>query len=222
MRRFKPLALVFYVGVLSAPLRGRCEGPPKKPPSRNYKQLVAQLVSPNRKATTDVDFVRFPAGYDVKAQDRIDSVRKVLQDNFEAALPSLINALDDDRYCMTIDWADGDAYYNKSVSDICRDILASQLEVYRDKIRFGGPTHWHRYDYGPISKEWWQKRKNRSLAELQVEAIDWAIKRREAAREKERRKEELAALRKLRDGIARSEKPAKPRGMLRMVVIDKG
>jgi hypothetical protein len=125
---------------------------------------------------------------------------------------------------MTIDWAEGDAYYNYSVGDVCRDVIASQLEVYRNKINFFGPHDWHRYDYRPITKEWYRDRKEQSLAELQIEAIDWAIKKREAEpKDKvgEERENEIAELQKLRGEIAKSGKPAKSNGMLRMITPHK-
>ena len=131
--------------------------------SKKYADLISQLVSPNKEPITGDESVRFPAGYDVKAQQRVEAARQALYDNFEDALPYLVEALNDTRYSMTVDWADGDAYPNYSVGKTCRHIIASQLEIYRDKIKFSGPQHWHRYDYAPISKEWRQKRKGRSL-----------------------------------------------------------
>lgn len=190
---------------------------------RDCAELIQQLASSNEKPTTKRpprSTVIFPVGYDMKAQQRIIEVRQTLCDHFEEALPFLVAALEDDRYSMTISWADGDAYYNYSVGSVCRNIIAANLEVYRSSIRFSGPQHWNRYNYGPISEEWWQSRKGRSLAELQVEAIDWAIEQLEAELQNEAReggKAELTKLRTLRIEIAESGKPAKAKGMLRAV-----
>jgi hypothetical protein len=203
------------------------DGPAKGGLARKYRALVQQLVSPNKGPITengDGGSVRFPTGYDVKAQRRIEAARQVLHDNFEESLPYLVEALDDERYCMTIDWAEGDAYYNFSVGDICRNVIAANLEVYRDAIVFSDAPHWNRYNYTAISKSWWQARKGRTLAELQIEAIDWAIARRRAEPESqisERRKDELPALQKLRAEIAKSGKPAKSRRMHRMVTTNR-
>jgi hypothetical protein len=200
---------------------GWSDGPSKDGRTKKYAELVAQLVSPNKEPVTaneDEGSVKFPKEYDRAAQRRIDRARMALQDEIEDALPYLIDALEDERYCMTINWGEGSKYYNYSVGEICKDLIASRLEIYREKMQFSLPR-WHEYDY-PVSKAWWKKRKNRSLVELQVEAIDWAIKRRKAEAEKERREEELAALRKLRERIAKSGKPAKGNRMLPMVVID--
>src|SRR5262245_13088277 len=197
--------------------------------NNRYTELISQLVSPNEKPTTKNgadSSVKFPVSYDVKAQKRIEAARQALYDDLENALPYLARALDDKRYSMTINWADGDAYYNKSVGDICLNVIEAQLEVYRDKIRFGGPGQWNRYTF-PITREWLEKRKGRSLAELQVEAVQWAIDRsKELSNDKfaalDLSDEEIAELQKLRDTIAKSGKPVKRQrgGMLKMVTRD--
>jgi hypothetical protein len=131
------LSLVHQSGAVEASLKDKT--------AKKYVDLIAQLVGPNKAPSITYNFdeasVKFPRGYDVKAQERIKAARQSLQDNLEEALPYLVKALNDERYCMTIDWADGDAYYNKSVGDICRNVIASQLEVYRDTIRFEDAVH---------------------------------------------------------------------------------
>jgi hypothetical protein len=102
-------------------------------------------------------------------------------------------------------------------------VIATQLEVYRDRIWFSGPQHWHRYTY-PISKKWWEARRGRSLAELQVEAIDWAIAQRmaePAETVRAERADEVSNLRQLREEIAKSGKPAKPSRLQRMETWDR-
>ena len=229
MSRVLELTLALGAGLLLAfSNRGIADQPLSKDKLANkYRELVGTLVSPNKMPITrnaSGGSVKFPAGYDVRAQNRIKAARQVLHDNFDEALPFLIDAIDDDHYCMTIDWAEGDAYYNYAVGRVCRDVIASKLEVYRNEIKFMGPQHWHRYDYGPITKEWWRARTGRSLAELQVEAIDWAIEQRKAEpkdKVREDRLNEIADLQKLRNEIAKSGKPAKPSGMLPMVTSDR-
>src|SRR5262245_11131841 len=175
------------------------DAPPKGKSPANYAELVSQLASPNGKPMTDNgadSSVRFPANYDVAAQKRIEAARQVLHDDIENALPYLVGALDDERYCMTINWMGGDAYYNYSVGRICENVIVSHLEVYREIISFSGPGHWKRYNL-PISKQWWETRKSRRMADLQVEAIDWGIEQRKAESKdniREGRENELAEL----------------------------
>jgi hypothetical protein len=229
MSRALKRTLALSAGLLLAfSNRGIGDQPLSKDKMANkYRDLVKTLVSLNKKPTTRNEAegsVKFPPEYNVEAQKRIGAARQVLHDNFEESLPFLIDALDDDRYCMTINWADGDAYYNYSVGRVCRNVIASKLEVYRTTISFMGPQHWHRYDYRPITKEWWRVRKGRSLAELQVEAIDWAIQQRKTEPKetiREDRLNEIAKLQKLRNEIAKSGKPARASGMLPMVTSDR-
>jgi hypothetical protein len=199
--------------------------PSKQNAALNYEKLISQLVSPNKESITvngGRSSATFPIGYDAEAQKRIAEVRQVLFDNIEDSLPSLVGALDDDRYCMTINWIGGDYFYNYSVGKICKDIIASHLEVYRVAISFEHEGHWNRYNY-PISKKWWEERKGRRLSALQIDAIDWAIERRKAEPVefvREGRENEVAELVKLRETIAKSGKPAASRKMLRMVTRD--
>lgn len=229
MARTAPTSLVLSVGLClsAAHFCGSAEPEAKDAAAKKYRALVQQLVSPNVKPITTHDgdaAVRLPKGYDVAAQERIKAARQTLYDEVEEALPYLVEALDDKRYCMTIDWAEGDAYYNLSVGDICRHIIACQLEVYRDEIAFGDPQHWNRYNYKPLSREWWEARRDRNLADLQVEAIEWALEQRRAEPKEtvgEGREDEIAQLQRLRDKIATSGKPAKGQKMLRMVTKDR-
>lgn len=222
--------LLLSVCLFFSPTR-QSVGDEPSPPSKEtqkYRQLVQQLASPNKQPKTQNrsdSAVRFPEGYDKKAQQRVAVARNTLHDNLEAALPALVEGLDDHRYSMTIDWADGDAYYNRSVGTICRSIIESNLEVYRDKMSFTGPSHWNAYRYKVISEEWYRTRQGRTLAELQIEAIDWAIKKRmEESPEdiQDSRKNEVANLQKLRDEIAKTNKPAKPQRLAPMVTSNHG
>lgn len=216
------LAAFVWVGFASS---APCAEPaPEVPSAEKYRKLIRELVSPNKEPMTrnrSSGAVKFPEDYDVEAQKRIEATRIALRDNFESALPYLVDALNDDRYCMTIDFAEGQAYYNFSVGEICRDVIASQLEVYRGTLRFSDVRHWHQYNY-PVSKEWLETRKGRGLVELQVEAIDWAISRRHNEASGEDAMNQVVETRKLRDTISTTRKPAPPRRMLPMVTSNRG
>jgi hypothetical protein len=195
---------------------------------KKYTDLIEQLASPNQKPVPSHrgvwGSVKFPKGYDIAAQNRIYDTRQLLLDHFEEALPFLVDALDDDRYCMTIDWAGGWAYYNFSIGNICYDLIDSHLEAYREVMTFYGPECWRLYNYPRFSKDWFKARKGRSLVQLQIEAINWAIERRGAERGDcldDDRMNEVSDLQKLRDGIARSRRPVRSLGLLHMVTSDK-
>ena len=220
---FLPLTTAIVFLSISANVSLAGDSPSTENLDKKYRALVEQLVSPNPAPTTHVDGqptkVLFPKNYDVEAQKRMAAARMALYANMREALPYLIDALDDKRYCMTINWADGDGYYNESVGDICREVIASHLEVYRKELNFTGPQHWHHYTYPDISRKWFENRKTRNLAELQLEAIDWAIQRRreEAGRyEREGRKDEVDRLRKMRKALQQSGTALPANGLLPM------
>jgi hypothetical protein len=181
MPRFNPYLICFVLMILGLSKGSVGKEPPsKKNEEKKFSALISQLVSPNQKPETQNggdSHVKFPRGYDVEAQRRVEAARHDLYDDIEIALPYLVEALDNERYCMTINWGEGDAYYNRSVGSVCRDVITSQLEVYRDIISYSGPREWNNDNY-PVSKKWWQNRKDYTLLQLQVDAIDWAIERR--------------------------------------------
>jgi hypothetical protein len=189
-----------------------------------YSDLVQQLVSPNtapeRGSRGGEPWVKFSKDYDVAAQRRVGEARTQLHDNIQEALPYLVEALDDKRYCMTVSIGEGDSFPNQSVGATCREVIASHLEVYREKIRFSAPQQWNHYSYTPISKEWWAQRKDLSLVDLQIEAIDWAIDRITAdtktTKPPEEREAEIEALKLLRDDLKTSNVPAKALRLLPM------
>jgi hypothetical protein len=190
------------------------EKEPSPESARRHKTLIDQLASPNSKPQTHVNGkpykVRFPADYDVEAQERVDEARQSLNRDVAEALPYLVEALEDKRYSMTINWGEGDGYYNKTVGDICSEVIASNLEVYRSEITFLGPQHWHQYTYPNVNRDWLSKQGNRTLAELQLEAIDWAIDQRvkENGRyAREDRTNEAQKLREMREKLNDSKTP---------------
>ena len=169
--------------------------------------------------------VTFPENYDHKAQQQVAAARKELYENCDKALPALVEVLDDKRYCMTIRPVDGDNFYNHSVGQIVRQVIAANLEVYRSHLRFSKPR-WNKYTF-PVSKEWGQLHKSLPLEKLQVEAIDWAIgmvktEIKEAGETQQAElTKELIALEKLRNEISQSGKPVKRGNMFPMVTKDR-
>lgn len=188
-----------------------------------YKAMIDQLASPNAKPKTHINGkpykVRFPADYDDKSQELVDEARRSLNRDIAKALPFLIDGLNDKRYSMTIRWGEGDAYYNKTVGEICSEIISANLEVYRKEITFLGPQHWHQYTFPNVNKEWLAKNSSRTLIEMQLEAIDWAIEQRakENGRiDREDRAQEPKKLQAMRDKLKESKEPLPGSGLLPM------
>jgi hypothetical protein len=171
---------------------------PARNAERNYRKLVEGLVSPNRSfRIVDKDdstaAISIPPNYDWEAQKRIDENRKLLSAHVEEALPFLVEGCTDSRYSLSQRWAE-DYVINSSVGDVCGDVIARYVEVFREYMSFSDPVEWHQYNFVPhLSKtidphvngmqekefrDWWRQRKDKSLRDLQIEAFDWAIEKR--------------------------------------------
>ena len=82
--------------------------------------------------------------------------------------------------------------------------------MYRKEITFLGPQHWHEYTFPNVNKEWLSKDGGRTLIEMQLEAIDWAIEQRakENGRiDREDREQEPKKLQAMRDRLKESKEP---------------
>jgi hypothetical protein len=159
---------------------------------RDYRELVKGLVSSNKPIKYDHEYhLTFPPDYDGKAQVRIEKNRRVLYEHCDEALPFLIEGCTDPRYSLT--WKSDSYADNSCVGEVCLEIVAAHLEVYRKHMSLGTKTEYYAYRFVPritaIGEEvtaekkkeiedWWRGRKGKTLLELQIEAFDWAIKKR--------------------------------------------
>jgi hypothetical protein len=164
----------------------------------DYRKLVAGLVSPNQPPECEFDGpgIAVPPKYDWKAQGQIEKNRRVLYEHCKEAVPFLIEACTDDRYSLTSRWSEDDVFYNRCVGEVCLIIIEKNVEQFREFMEFADPGEWHDYDFVPhlnsaIGKgvtserkkeiqDWWRSRKQESLRELQIEAFDWAVRKRSA------------------------------------------
>ena len=190
----------------------------------NYRELVAGLVSPNRPIKCDSrnQTISIPPDYDWKAQERIERNRKILFEHCAEALPFLIEGCTDSRYSLISKWSEDEDYYSWSVGQVCSEIIARHVEVFRDHIRFTLPR-WHQYSFVPRPhgnmtkkdkkeiQEWWRGRKGMSLQELQLAGFDWAIEKRKKelagsadAESKKEGSDELKSLVSARDKLKQS------------------
>ena len=121
----------------------------------------------------------YPANYDDAAEERVMAARDAILERGVAAFPDLIRHIDDERYSYT---TRGDPEHI-SVGKMCHFIMSAQVEVYHGFTSFGpgrvGPT------FVPRSKreaeEWWKQRRDKTLRDLQLEAVSLAL---DAARKK--------------------------------------
>src|SRR5262249_49951567 len=109
----------------------------------------------------------------------ITSAYKALSDNIDVTLPILAKNVNDKRFSFVCTSTSG-AIINKSVGEACVDIIISHVEVYREHLTKG--------DFAGVPRcpsfirecggfeEWWKSRKGKSLAELQLEGIEWVLR----------------------------------------------
>ena len=159
---------------------------------RDYRKLVEGLVSPNKPIEVyDENSLRYPPNYDLKSQELIERNRQILYEHCEAALPFLIERSTDSRYALT--WLSDSYAESISVGEVCLQIVASHLEVYRKYMpslatkkrfstynfvpRIGGIDEQVTEEQEKENEVWWRGRKGKTLLELQIEALDWAIEK---------------------------------------------
>jgi hypothetical protein len=180
------------------------------------ERLVKQLVYPG-KPPFKGRYV-FPEQVDQEAisarQEKIKSAHDRLSDNIEVALPILVKHTGDDRFSYVFeDVGTSGVIVKTSVGHACYGIITAHVEVYR--------RHVTRRDFSEIPRcpsfidacggldRWWKTRKDRTLAELQLEGIEWALRQKKpklfkSAEEWAKAKKDLE---KMARGIRAANKP---------------
>ena len=151
------------------------------------EQLIEQLASPNKPPLiSDFGDVSYPPSYDKKAQDRVSAAFKRLFELGKPTFPCLLKHLDDTRYSLTKeDEIEGD-WHNYHVGRLCRAIFLSHLQPYGDYYARGKgdprdhprrPSYFKHYQLSnpAAAEKWWKARKNKTMVELQIEALEWVI-----------------------------------------------
>ena len=148
------------------------------------RQLVARLVNPDKPPFTENFVLKLPKGVDAQTlrrkQAKITAAYQKLSDNIEVALPVLLQEVDDERFSFVYTSTSG-AITTQSVGGACCDIIAAHIEEYRQHVTrgdFAGVPRCPSFiwdECGGIEK-WWKSRKDKSLADLQLEAIEWVLR----------------------------------------------
>jgi hypothetical protein len=181
------------------------------------EKLVKDLAYPGKPPFKE-DYV-FPGKLDEAAmegkQKKIKAAYDQLSDNIEVALPILVKHSDDERLSYVFeDTGTSGVYAKASVGDACRRIIEAHVEVYR--------RHATRLDFASVPRcpsfindhcgginKWWKRRKDRTLADLQLEGIEWALRQKKPRLFESKREwaEAKKALEKMAEGIRASGKP---------------
>jgi hypothetical protein len=123
----------------------------------------------------------FDTKYDWSEDRRVWGAIPVLVRNAENAWSELVRHLDDRRYCTTSETMNGFTY-NRTVGDICREIVGRNLsEAYYRNMLPESELLYARLRLPEIArsekalKSWCEERSKKSLYELQIEMCQWAI-----------------------------------------------
>jgi hypothetical protein len=189
--------------------------------------LTSKNPAPTKKKITE--WVP-PKGYDTKAQAAVYLAIQGLLTDGSTAFDTLLAHFNDERYSFSVE---GDQeVHNVSVGEVCRVIMVRTIQCADYEIEILTPDQLDIYigrtAKGDLAK-WWKANKHRPFWEIQVEALDDAIKFMESVdrlkcrkihREAERlppqkfeevRKENLRKLKARRDAIASFEEPHRPK-----------
>ena len=190
-------------------------------PVDEIAKLVEQLVSPNPVPEPRGFSVSYPDGFDRVAQKQVFETWKRLMSIGLPAFPSLIEHLDDERYCFTGEgahnkqnWTVGQALttFSRQPATI-RGGRASgngTMELAKGRGRNYRPSYAGKHGLKNVesAKEWWSTRKDKSLLELQVESIKWTID--EEAKNPAFSDEEREYMAKCLKEVLASDKPLRP------------
>jgi hypothetical protein len=190
--------------------------PTKKLTEQEIKAMVDNLVSPNPKPSTGGDDYSLPTGFDREKQKLVRKAVGDLKGLETRIFPYLIDRWDDDHYCITVSHGLSGAYHNQSVGETCRMIIFDQIQPYGSWHGFADPAGlklaWrptypnHFLASKENAKKWYKQHKNKTLFEIQLEALDWVIGE-EAEDSKKYPKEERELLQKIRNDLLQSKKP---------------
>jgi hypothetical protein len=151
---------------------------------KQCEELVKQLVNPDKPPFSERSVLKLSGVTEKdlrKKQEKIRRAYNELNANVEAALPVLIKYIDDERFSYVYEDGWSGAYVKQSVGGACREILFGRVELYHQHTTsWSGPpfSSLESFIYkerGGLEK-WWQKRKGKPLADLQLEALEWAIR----------------------------------------------
>jgi hypothetical protein len=187
--------------------------------AEEIRALIDRLVSANRKVQEgDSGGPDLPRDFDPKRQEQVNRALSKLTRLGPQAFPFLIERWGDERYCLTASDNISGAYLQKTVGQVCRAVIFVQLQPYGhwpagypDPERNRRPPHRPRYPDRFLgsqqsARQWWATNKNKSLREMQLEALDWVIAE-EAKRPGDFKDEERTRLRQVRKKIAQADKP---------------
>ncbi|MFN0021700.1 MAG: hypothetical protein ACKVP0_25920 [Pirellulaceae bacterium] len=172
-----------------APAQGPAAGNGRADEFRSQvESLIAQLRSPNMDPNPKRQpGINLPHDYDRAAQKKVDEAIEKLKSLGKAAFPILVEHVDDPEYSKSISSA---VLLSRSVGAVCSDIVEDQVDLspmhYKTRKGSDGRQHgFHRSYFGKywsgtttrreMLEKWWKDNSEKSLQEMQIEALESAI-----------------------------------------------
>jgi hypothetical protein len=179
---------------------------PTSPSEAQIRAWIADLANagPKRK-------FRYPGDRLTKEErEALEPVKTAyanLTKHFLAALPYLMESIDDKRYSYPQEHPSSGVFAHQSVGQACRNIIQRKILLRNPMVIDGRDIAvWHRF---PINDDWYLRAKGMSLFEMQVDALDWILKQGPPSFGVSRAKwnEELIEVRKFREELIKNGKP---------------
>jgi beta-lactamase regulating signal transducer with metallopeptidase domain len=146
------------------------------------RELIGQLASKNAPPPPDEtkNFRVRPDDWDENAQNVVYFAKGKLLKLGKTAFPILLENLDDKRYCMTRSYS---IEINHSVGEVCGHIIVESVELadgpYKSRTGADGKDYvcpsYFAANYGRDLKKWWKDHRDKTLLEMQIEALRWRI-----------------------------------------------
>jgi len=173
---WKPRLVGFMLASLITWITSVADGQqPSKIDDKQVHLWIEQLanLSPARKHRGDVDEDRLT---DKEEMDLglVKTAYKKLTNNFQAALPHLVEHIDDKRYSFPREHPSSGYYENQSVGDACRSIIDRKLLLRNPMVSDSRDIAvWLSL---PIDMQWFQRVRGMSLFGMQLDSLDWLLK----------------------------------------------
>src|SRR5262245_9540230 len=187
------------------------------------ERLVEQLVSPDKPRFTE-NHVPLTEKALLEKQKTIKAAYDKLSANIEVALPILVTHVHDQRFSYVYEDVYRGAYIDLPVGAACCRMIFAHVEVYREHVTRVQNGRLRSLSFlsgecGGIDN-WWKSRKNNTLAELQLEGIEWAMQWQKPSYFESEQDWGKArkALEKMAKGIRGSKKPIQVKHQLRFVL----
>jgi hypothetical protein len=176
------LGLLSFVASIGA--GEKHDAPTKRPTAAQCERLVKRLVSRDKPPFTRTYAPGLPKAVSEsslrKKQKQIKAAYDELSARIEVSLPVLVAHVADERFSYVYEEGITGVYEFATVGEACREIIAAHVCVYDKAVRKydiegRSSSLWFIGACGGFAK-WWKGRKGRSLADLQLEGIDWALR----------------------------------------------